>query len=132
MLNQWRALVPCVWLGKNALIGGRVAVGRKTGVRDLGNRPTAEFQISQPAAARGACNYSLRSGRNMAGGLRSSRPSLATEAMDLSQMDSVQFGPCLVLIIGRVAKRTQFPLHHRLRHRERMAPLRINVFVDQR
>jgi hypothetical protein len=30
-----------------------------------------------------------------------------------------------VRIIGRVSQRAQFPLHHRLRHHERMAPLRL-------
>src|SRR5216684_3012600 len=37
----------------------------------------------------------------------------------------------LVRIIGRVAQRPQFSPHHRLRHHERMPPLRIDVPVDQ-
>ena len=36
-----------------------------------------------------------------------------------------------VRIIGRVSQRAQFPLGHRLRHHERMAPLRVDVLVDQ-
>ena len=36
-----------------------------------------------------------------------------------------------VRIIGRVSQRAQFSLHHRLRHHERMAPLRVDVLVDQ-
>ena len=37
----------------------------------------------------------------------------------------------LVRIIGRVSQWPQFPLHHRLRHHERMPPLRVDVLVDQ-
>src|SRR6202047_4383386 len=36
-----------------------------------------------------------------------------------------------VRIIGRVSQRAQFSLHHRLRHHERMAPLRVDVLADR-
>ena len=36
----------------------------------------------------------------------------------------------LVWIIGRVAQRSQFPLHDRLWHRKRMPPLRVHMVVN--
>jgi hypothetical protein len=37
----------------------------------------------------------------------------------------------LIRIGHRVAQRAQFSLHHCLRHRERVTPLRVDVLMDQ-
>ena len=37
----------------------------------------------------------------------------------------------LIRIVHRVAQRAQFSLHHCLRHRERVTPLRVDVLMDQ-